>query len=104
MIESEYAKPCDADSIHMDAENHKKLAEAVKDKVVEMLELHWQILRKQMNVKTIIYRFVVGSSIKFLYLEKYDVVALGELLVDFTMNGNSEQAIHSLRLIPRGNM
>lgn len=55
-----------------------------------------------MNVKTIIYRFVVGSSIKFLYLEKYDVVALGELLVDFTMNGNSEQAIHSLRLIPEG--
>ena len=40
MIGSEYAKPCDADSMHMDAENHKKLAEAVKDKVVEMLELH----------------------------------------------------------------
>ena len=38
MIGSEYAEPCDADSIHMDAGNHKKLAEAVKDKVVQMLE------------------------------------------------------------------
>lgn len=39
MTASGYAKPCDADSMHMDAENHKKLAEAVKDKVIEMLEL-----------------------------------------------------------------
>ena len=39
MAASGYAKPCDADSMHMDTENHKKLAEAVKDKVIEMLEL-----------------------------------------------------------------
>ncbi len=37
MIGSEYAEPCDADSIHMDAGNHKKLAEAVKAKWLKCL-------------------------------------------------------------------
>lgn len=35
---SEYAKACEEDSMHMDAISHKKLAEALADKVLEMLE------------------------------------------------------------------
>lgn len=30
--------------------------------------------------------------------KKYDVIALGELLIDFTMNGQSEQETICLRL------
>ena len=32
-------------------------------------------------------------------MEKYDVVAMGELLIDFTQNGYSEQGIRFLKLI-----
>lgn len=35
-------------------------------------------------------------------MKKYDVVALGELLVDFTMNGNSEQGNSLFEANPRG--
>ena len=30
--------------------------------------------------------------------KKYDVIALGELLIDFTMNGQSEQGTQSRRI------
>ena len=33
-------------------------------------------------------------------MKKYDVVALGELLIDFTENGVSEQATPCLKLTP----
>lgn len=35
-------------------------------------------------------------------MKKYDVVALGELLVDFTMNGNSEQGNSLFEANPGG--
>ena len=34
--------------------------------------------------------------------EKFDVIALGELLIDFTENGVSGQGNRSLRQIPEG--
>lgn len=37
MAASDYAKPCDADPMHMDAENHRKLAKAIGDKILEIL-------------------------------------------------------------------
>lgn len=37
-------------------------------------------------------------------MKKYDVVALGELLIDFTENGKSNQEIHFLRQIGRSAM
>ncbi|MFR6581846.1 MAG: hypothetical protein ACLURP_07365 [Ruminococcus sp.] len=33
-------------------------------------------------------------------MKKYDVTALGELLIDFTENGKSNQEIHCLKQIP----
>ena len=35
---AQYAEPSEADCLHMDAENHRKLADAVYRKVLEMLE------------------------------------------------------------------
>ena len=35
-------------------------------------------------------------------MKKYDVIALGELLIDFTMNGQSEQGNHLFEACPGG--
>lgn len=37
---SDYAKPCALDGLHLDAEGHRRLGEAVAEKILEMMEIH----------------------------------------------------------------